>query len=79
MITSSVTSSIAEILFVLLILVGIIIVLVCLHCGMEYFVSNSRKRDTGKYSDAEILRDESKELAGITRNSLFYRFFFRDE
>lgn len=74
----SVIESLTETLAVLLIIIGIIAILVCMHCGSEYFLKE-RGRPLDSHEEAERLRHESDISGGITRHSLFYQFFFRNE
>lgn len=78
MMTCSITESVSEMLAVILILAGIVAILICLHCGSEYFMKE-RHRTLDSHEEAERLRLESDKSGGITRHSLFYQFFFRNE
>lgn len=78
MMICGVIESLTETLAVLLIIIGIVAILVCLHCGSEYFLKE-RHRSLDSHKEAERLRRESDTSGGITRHSLFYQFFFRNE
>lgn len=78
MMTCSVIESLGSTLVVVLIILGIIAILVCLHLGSEYFM-NERHRNLDSHQEADRLRRESDKSGGITRHSIFYQFFFRNE
>lgn len=78
MILCNVISSVGQALLVLALLLGIIAVLVCLHCGSEYLMRHSHKDRYGSHRETEKLRREVENEPGISRHSLFYNFFFRE-
>lgn len=70
--------SIAETVTVFLLLLGVMGILACLHCGSEYFLTRRHHRNTYAHEDEDKLRAESRSENGITQHSIFYKFFFRN-
>lgn len=74
----NVLNSVSDMLLVMLMIIGIIATLVCIHCGSEYFRREKREGTLDSRNAADNLRRESEESDGITPHSVLYRFFFRN-
>ena len=72
-ILASVLADIADILTVGIVLIGVVAILVALHCGAEFLRSQHGRED----DKARKLRGELDESDGISSHSVFYPFFFR--
>ena len=70
-------STFGEILTVVLIITGVIAVLVCLQCGSDYLLNKKEHPEDNSPRNVDELRRESDDAEGISRYSVFYKFFFR--
>lgn len=70
--TTSLIGAIGELLFVIIMLGAVVAVLMCIHFLNEYF-QRARHGDYDEFTRGR--RDSSDD--SISRDSVFYRFFFR--